>query len=144
MQEQDIAERLQEAIKHDWKGGPEIQIRAVKKVSPHIIKIQCNTEVDVAALQQLKWELIFEGATQVKKSYGVVLHRVPKKNLDLADQTQAKHELEGSNTLKSISRVTLLMRKPRNSTAPTHSIVIFLDNAKEADRCISEGIVIQS
>jgi hypothetical protein len=144
MQEQDIAERLQEAIKYDWKGGREIQIRAVKKVPPHLIKIQCNTEVDVAALQQLKWELIFEGATQLTISYGVVLHGVPKKNLDLEDQLQAIRKLEGSNALKSISRVALLMRKPRNPTAPTHSIVIFFNNAKEADRCISEGVVIES
>jgi hypothetical protein len=144
MQEQDIAQSLQEAIKHDWKGGPEIQIRAVKKVPPHLIKIQCNTEADVAALRQIKWELIFEGATQVKGSYGVVLHGAPKKNLDLTDQPQAIRELEGSNALKSVSRVAPLMRKPRNPSAPTHSIVIFFDNAEEADRCISEGVVIQS
>ena len=144
MKEQDIAEILQEAITHDWKGEPKIQIRAVKKVPPHMIKIQCNTEADVAALQQIKWERFFEGATQVKASFGIVLHGVPKKNLDLIDQPQAIRELEGTNALKSISRVAPLMRKPRNPTAPTHSIVIFLSNAEEADGCISEGVVIQT
>jgi len=105
------------------------------------LKIQCNSEAEKEILADLKWEEFIQGAKQVKPSYGLVIHGVSKKDLDITNLTEVKKQLEEKNDI-TISKATPLLKQPRNPSAPTHSIVIFTETPMQANKCLEDGILI--
>lgn len=147
MQEKAIAETLQQGIRDRLAstGAADVKIRGVRKPSKHILKVLCETEEDASIIQQLKWESILDGATTLKPAYGVVIHGVPKCEIDTTTQNQdeIKEYLESINDIK-VTRTTLLMKKARNPSAPTQSIIVFMERPEEADNCIMDGVRIEN
>jgi len=147
MHEKAIAETLQQGIRDRLAsiGAADVKIRGVRKASKHILKVLCETEKDANTIQELKWESILDGATTLKPAYGVVIHGVPKCDIDttMQNQEEIKACLESINDIKVI-RTTPLMRKVRNTNAPTQSIIVFTERPEEADYCIIDGVRIEN
>jgi hypothetical protein len=147
MHEKAIAETLQQGIRDRLAsiGAADVKIRGVKKASKHILKVLCETENDANAIQKLKWESILDGATTLKPAYGVVIHGVPKCEIDttMQKQEEIKACLESINDIK-VTRTTPLMRKVRNTSAPTQSIIVYMERPEEADNCIMDGVRIEN
>src|SRR5436305_11735596 len=83
-----------------------------------------------------------KGASIVKPTYGVVVHGVSKSDINPTDQSDAKAALETNNNI-NVNRVAPLIKKPRNSEAPTQSIIIFTENSKEGNDLICEGLRVE-
>ena len=80
------------------------------------------------------------GATAVKPEYGVVVHRASTSYLDLNNQKQAKEYFKEKNGKDlQITRITPLLRKPRNPDAPSQSVIVFVEEAEQADNLIRRG-----
>ena len=95
--EQTIAEQLQTNIRENVPGATDRQIREVKKVNPHLIKIQYNTEADKQKLESFNWERLIDRAKQVKPEYGIVIHGAPKSEIDSTDLNDIREKLEDRN-----------------------------------------------
>lgn len=147
MHEKAIAETLQQGIRDRLasSGTADVKIRGVRKASKHILKVLCETEKDANTVQELKWESILDGATTLKPAYGVVIHGVPKCEIDTTTQNQEeiKTRLENINNIK-VTRTVPLMKKARNTSAPTQSIIVFTEHPEEADNCIMDGVRIEN
>src|SRR5436305_15022333 len=83
-----------------------------------------------------------KGVSIVKPTYDVVVHEVSKSDINSTDQSDAKAALEINNNIK-VNRVTSLIKKLRNSEAPTQSIIIFTENSKEDNDLICEELHIE-
>ena len=94
--EQELAKIVKEHI-HNTNEFSNIQIRGVKKQTNHILKIQCYQETDAQALHNMNWNEL-ENATLIKLTYGVVIHRVSKLDIDMQKTNQEiKTILETNN-----------------------------------------------
>src|SRR5262249_2934011 len=104
---------------------------------------QCHLAKDADMQQKMKWEEL-DGAAIVRQTFGVVIHGVPKEHIDPRAQSQNEISaiLEEGNDIK-VARTFPLMKKARNPTAPTHSIIVFMESAECADRAICDGLCIQ-
>jgi hypothetical protein len=92
-------------------------------------------------VKELNWEKLLTGAQVTALMYGLVVHEASKHDIDVrkGDINEVKEIIEGANQIK-VKHVRPLMRKPRNSKAPTESIVIFTEYIKEANACINNGL----
>ena len=141
MTEQAIAEEIQSTVRKHVSDAAGFQILKVSKTNRSILKIQCSTEADKEKLASLDWEHYIKGAKQIKPMHGIVIHGVPKQDLDITSLSKAKEQLEEKNNI-IISKVMPLIKQPRNPFAPTHSIVIFTETPMQANKCIIDGILI--
>ena len=141
MTEQALTEQIQSSIREHIPNSTGTPILNVSKVNRYILKIQCNTEADKERLASFNWEQYFNGAKQIKPTYGIVVHGVSKKDLDITNLLKVKEQLEEKNNI-TIFKVMPLMKQPRNPFAPTHSIVIFTETPIQANKCITDGILI--
>jgi hypothetical protein len=102
-----------------------IKIRGVHKVSNYVVKIKCQHEKDARTLQTVKWDEL-QGAHQIKPTYGVVVHRVAKIDINPGAETceEAKKSLESSNDVRILKIVPLMLQEEFWSTftksSPTH------------------------
>jgi len=122
---------------------PDFEVTRLTRISPNMLKIQCKSEPDIQALKEVDWNTIFPGTKVMNPTYGVVLHGVPKHDLDIANQDQAINQLKEANKHIKIARIAPLIKNPRNPSAPTHSIIVFMETADEADRCIAQGMIVE-
>ena len=58
------------------------KIHSINKLSNDEYRLLCETEEDPQLLSKMDWSLIFNRVKVKKCKYGLVLHEVPKKNLD--------------------------------------------------------------
>ena len=145
MPEAAITEYLQKSI--DEASVSDSQLRTIKlgvrKVSQWCIKIICSTPEDATKLRTLDWEKLL-GAKLATPVYGVVAHGVAKDYINpMADDpgstAKAIKKIEKLNSI-NIARVAPLMRKPRSLDAPTHSIIVFVEDPNHADQLIARGM----
>ena len=76
------------------------------------------------------------------QEYGVVLHGVP---IDIFDsrttpQQDMRELIQKTNNNIDVQRVSPLMKKPRNPSAPTQSIIIFTHSPEKANAILTDGI----
>ena len=144
MNEGEVTRSVQEAAKQI--GAQSCNIRAARCTASHGVKIRCATEKDVKELRGLDWEQALEGAAVVKPLYGIVIHGVPKYDIDPGSDKQEdmKTQVENANNENiTVKRVTLLRKRARNPAATTQSIVTPTECPEEADSCITDGINIE-
>ena len=119
-------------------------IRAIRKTPNKGIKIRCTSEEDANTLRAMDWEQAIPGTKVAKQRYGIVIHGVPKHNIDFEkdDMEDTRMRLEANNKVK-IHKIAPLKRKVKNPNASTQSIVVHVDSLEEADECIEGGIIIE-
>jgi hypothetical protein len=143
LKEKDLTKLLEEHIHRCLKaqGKQEVSIKRVWKVAKHVVKIQCNSMEDAALVKELNWEELLTGAQIAVPMYGLVVHGAPKHDIDVrnGDIKEVKENIESANQI-TVKHARPLMRKPRNSEAPTESIVIFTEHIDEANACINDGL----
>jgi len=133
---------IEKAIISDSDTKPKIQ--GINVLSNNIIRLQCKAMEDVSALRDFKWEEAFPGLKAHKPKYGVVVHGVPTRDINVEDINQREiRELEKENESRGIhiTKITTLRRKS-NKVATHQSIIIFTHDPFEADQCIKRGVII--
>jgi hypothetical protein len=144
MKYQDLRKRLQKIVNdsniNDDKPKPKITTLTV--LPNNQIRLQCENGEEVKTLRLINWELAIEGMKKHKRNYGVVIHGVPKRDINFHEtQETIITLLKEENDQIPITKVGPLRRKD-NDTSPNHSIVIFIDDGQVADNCIMSGIKI--
>jgi len=121
-------------------------IRSVKRAPNHGFKIHCASAAEAEELRSQNWETALDGTSAIRPTYGVVVHRAPKHDIDPQNDTQEdmKARIEHANNgCFTVVRTALLRRRARNPQATTQSIVILLGSLEEANECILSGINIE-
>ena len=82
-----------------------------------------------------------------KPKYGIVLHAVPTHDLDstnVKEHTMKYLEQENHGKDIHILKVAPLRRRPRDHHSPTkhNSVIVYMDNAEAADKCIKTDFYI--
>jgi hypothetical protein len=142
-QEAELTKFLQSQINGPMRQlGKHIKLLSAKRTSAKTLKLYLNTPDDAAALRRLNWTEVLNGAKLQKQSYGIVVHGVSKSDFDPSNAKDAKEVLESSNDQVPINvlRVAPLMRKARNESAPTQSIVFFLEDPSHASHLTNSGV----
>jgi hypothetical protein len=133
-------EALTALVKDHISTTPEcanITPHGVRKTSQYTVKIECHQESDALALKQVKWNEL-EQAKLVVPQYSYIAHGVPKDAVSFqpgTDQGEMIANIERKNGIK-VTRIEPLMKKPKNPTAPTHSVVLFSEAWEDADKII--------
>jgi hypothetical protein len=149
MHAKDLIQKCQNAIAQQFKEGHIPKIHGINKRNNDTYKIHCESEKDPQLLNEIDWSAIFKGVTVSKRKYGLVIHGVPKKDLDpnTEDQLILRDELEEENTSRNlqVEQVTPLRRtqKHLHRAAAHHSIVIFTTKMQAADECLERGMFIK-
>jgi hypothetical protein len=137
-----MEEHINSGIKTTGKTPRKIQLLGVKRIAKGLLKLICGCPEDADTIRSINWNSIL-GATVAKPNYGTVLHGVSKEDIDPTNPAfDMKHTvkvLNSQNPGVNITRITTLMRKPKNPNAPTHSIILFTEDPKEADHLILRG-----
>ena len=123
-----------------------LDLRGIRKLSNHRFQIRCLVEKDAETLRNMNWEDAISGTTVIKRTYGIVMHGVPKYDVDFEkdDLKELKARIAKANDGRiQIDKIAPLRRRTRNPNATTQSIVIFTDHPEEADECIESGIIIE-
>jgi hypothetical protein len=134
------------------KPGAPVKIAGTFKISKYLLKIICTSEADADAVRSLRWKEML-GATVAKPAYGVVIHGVSKEDMDPRangfNMQDAADQIEGHNPFKitekqvipvKVTRISPLMRKPKNPRAPSQSLVVFTEDRAHADHLILRGV----
>lgn len=145
MHAKDITERCRNAI-NESSLNKKPQINGINKLTSGNIRLQCQSEDEVKQLRDIDWNKAFEGIKVHKPKYGIVIHGVPKTEIDLTrDHADIISKLEKGNTHIcdiDIVKIAPLYRKSTIKESLHQSIVVFTENAQAADRCIHNGIYI--
>jgi hypothetical protein len=149
-EERYIAQIIQDEINGHWaseptlsESGTPIRIAGVKKISRTSISILCWNSDEACVLRGFPWSRILYGAEMQRHQFGIVVHGVPKKDLNLdspENQIAAAKAIGKVNSITNFTRAAPLIRKPKNTNAPTQSIVIYTISPAVADYVITRGI----
>ena len=143
MHPKEIIQKCQSAITERFKEGHTPKIHRVNKRPNDTYKFHCESEEDPQLLEKVDWGSIFNGVIVSKRKYGLVIHRVPKKDLDPTTEEQVilRDEIEKENTSRDlqVEQVIPLRRtqKHLHRIAAHHSVVIFTNSMQGADDCIA-------
>lgn len=149
MHAKDLIQKCQDAIKKEFKEGHIPKIHGVNKREDDTYKFHCESVKDPELLHTMDWGAIFNGVTASKRKYGLVIHGVPKNDLDPTkeDQIILRDELEEENTSRNLQaeQVFPLRRTKKQLEKPTahHSIVILTTRIQAADDCLKRGMFIK-
>jgi hypothetical protein len=146
--EEALCQMLEEHIKTNLKvkhsGSQQtVKLLGAKRISKGILKLICSSPEEANIIRNdINWNTTL-GAHITKPNYGVVLHGVSKEEVDPRNSnfsmSQAISTFNSQNPGANVVRITTLMRKPKNPNAPTHSIILFTEDPKEADHLILRG-----
>src|SRR5436190_1710585 len=150
MHAKDIIHKCQSTITECFKEGHVPRIHGINKLSNDEYRLHCESKEDPQLLSKIDWSSVFNGARTKKRKYGLVIHEVPKKDLDptiTEDEVILRDEIEEENISRNLQvvQVTPLRRTQKylNKIAAHHSVVIFTHSAEEADECIKRGMFIK-
>jgi hypothetical protein len=150
MHARDMIQKCQNAITEHFKEGHIPKIHGINKLSDDTYRLHCESEKDPQLLlNKMDWSLIFNGVSIRKRKYGIVIHGVPKKDLDPTkdENEEMRQEIEEENTSRNlhIDQINPLRRTQKylNKIAAHHSVVIFTNSIEEADECLRRGIIIK-
>jgi hypothetical protein len=124
-----ITARLQAVI--ESQSSQPILLQGIKKDKKGNIK-----------LRELNWNEAYKGLEVRKPNYGIVIHRVPKSDINFdSQQCDIIEQLEDDNPDTDITKVKPLLRKSRDST--THSIVVYTPDITVANHWLTHGFFIK-
>ena len=146
----EIITHIQKAIDQQYGDDAPQILRGMNKYSNWVYRIQCENPEDVKKLKTMKWEAAYEGLTERQRKYGIVIHRVPKEDLNpkIDNNNKAIAKLEEENVTRKlhIAKLDVIKQKePDDSETPAchHSIIIFTHDPTEANVCINREIIIK-
>jgi len=148
MREAEITKLCQQAIQKSPLSAPKPILNGINKLAKNQIRLQCRTSEQAQPLHKVDWNTAFDGLTPYKRKYAIVIHGVPKTdvNLDEPGKIDATiKELEKANISRGlpITRIAPLKRKATvNKSSLSHSIVVFTEDPKAADTCIKLGFYV--
>src|SRR5579859_5237186 len=93
------------------------------------------------------WGQAYEGLEAHKPQYGIVVHGVPTEVIDGGTRTEETiKRWEEDNTQRDVKiiRIAPLRRNIKHKPAAHKSVVVFMDSAKAADKCILVGFIINN
>ena len=141
--ESEYTSALQQAISNLKTNAKSATIRRIQKLPGKLLKIYCDNEDNAKQLRQVDWETaIAPGVTFATQEYGVVLHGVPIRFFDArtTPQQEMREFIQKTNNNIDVQRVSPLMKKPRNPSAPTQSIVIFTSSPEKANAILTDVV----
>lgn len=135
MTEEELAKSIESATGY--------AIRSVRKTNQNIT-IRCANENEAKALREVDWKTAFPGTEVAKQLYGIVVHGVPKYDVDFEkdNMEEVKIRIAAQNTIH-IDKITPLRRRAKNPNASTQSIIIYTEKPEDADGCIEAGVAIE-
>ena len=130
------------------------KLLAVSKLSNGTFKFHCQTEEETKYARTINWTAILPGVSEHKKKFGIVVHNIPIIDYDPYDDDETKREeckakLEEENTGLGgesaeprihVAHVAPLRRRGKKPGGYNASIIIYTNDAEEADACIEKGI----
>jgi hypothetical protein len=140
----DIIKKLQTAINESITEGNKPILQAGNKY-PNGIRLQCDTPEDAQLLRNsnIKWGNTFEGLSVHILKYGIVIHGVPKDEIDPKEnQDEIIEIIETENpTLKEkVTQISPLRWKIQEDDTKKHqSLIIFVNDMEAAERMIQQG-----
>jgi Zinc knuckle. len=147
---EEIVNHIQHAIDQQYGDDAPKILRGMNKYSNWVYRIQCEDPEDAKKLRTMNWEAAFEGLTERQRKYSIVIHGVPKEDLNpkTEDNAKAIAKLEEENITRKlhIAKLDVIKQKESdNPESPTrhHSIVIFTHDSTEANACIDRGVIIR-
>jgi hypothetical protein len=150
MSGKEIAERCQQAISSSKINGAQPTILGINKLA-NSIRIQFETEEQAKTVSDPKidWDKAFQGLKLHKPNYGIVIHGVPRNDLDITTMTNTevikRLEMENNMQAGTITKITPLRRRDNqdsNKIKLHHSIVLHLNDKHTANKCITNGCYI--
>jgi hypothetical protein len=151
----DITNRLQEIIDNADLGGKP-QLEDVIKLSRGILRMRATTKEGATTIKEgnIDWTEAYPGVKVYKPKYGIVIHGVPTKGMNLdpgytenADYKDLLNELQSENANRNniiIDSIKPLRRRGTERTHKNHqSIIVFTEDAQAADRCIHNRFLIR-
>jgi hypothetical protein len=150
MHAKDLIQKCQSAITERFKEGHVPKIHGINKLSNDEYRLHCKSKEDPQLLSRMDWNPTFNGVKSKKRKYGLVIHGVPKKDLDptdTEDDLTIRGEIEKENTNRDLQVVQVIplrrTRKHLDKAKAHHSIVIFTHSVEEANACITQGMSIK-
>ena len=125
------------------------KIHSINKRQDDTYKLHCQSDKDPQLLESVDWDKVLPGTKVNKRKYGIVVHGVPKVDVDPTkdDQEMLTTEIKEDNESRNLSVVQVLplRRTQKHLNRPTahHSLVIFTHSKQEADNCIKRGIALK-
>src|SRR5947207_5252857 len=149
LHEKEITKRCQHAIDVSINGDAfdKPRLNGVNKLAQNNIRLQCRTPEQAEELQNINWGLAFKGLCVYRPNFGIVVHHVPKAELDMTclDNEDSRNlqavKIQRANTLP-VTKIAPLRRKNSERTSAHHSLVIFTNDPDATDRCIKYGLYI--
>ena len=145
----DLIQKCHNTIAERYKEGRIPIIHGINKLSNDEYRLYYELEEDPQLLNKMDWSLVFNGVSVKKCKYGLVIHGVPKKDLDpnTEDEIILRDEIEEENASRNLQVVQVVplrrTQKHLNKIAVHHSIVIFTHSIDEADKCLKRGMSIK-
>jgi len=150
----EIIRRFQETIdKAELGGKPKLE--DVKKLSRGVIRIQATTKEGAKTIREanINWEEAYTGIKIYKRQCGIVIHGVPVWAINLEPGYEETKEYKdtindwqrenASRNNITIASIIPLVRKTK--IGKTHqSIIVTMEDAEAADRCIINHFFIES
>jgi len=149
MHAKEMIQKCQSAIAECFKEGRTPKIHGINKLSNDEYRLHCESKDDPQLLRKMDWSLAFNGVKIKKRKYGLVIHGVPKKDLDpnTEDEVILRDEIEEENTSRNLAVAQVIplrcTQKHLNKIAAHHSVVIFTHSVEEADECLKHGMFIK-
>jgi hypothetical protein len=86
------------------------KIHGINKLSNNEYRLHCESKEDPQLLSKMDWNLVFNGVRIKKRKYGLVIHRVPKKDLDpnTEDEIILRDEIEEENVSRNLQVVQVI------------------------------------
>ena len=144
-----MIQKCHNAIAEHFKEGHIPKIHGINKLSNDEYRLHCESEEDPQLQSKMDWNLLFNGVSVKKRKYGLVIHGVPKKDLDpnTEDEIILRDEIEEENTSRNLQVVQVIplrcTQKHLSKIAAHHSVIIFTHSVKEADDCLKRGMFIK-
>ena len=152
----EIIKLFQQGIEQQLKQTTEKipKLLAVSKLSNGTFKFHCQMEEETKYARTINWAAILPGISEHKRKFGIVVHNIPVIDYDPYDDDVTKREeckakLEEENTGLSedsteprihVAHVAPLRRRGKKPGGYNTSIIIYTNDAEEADACIEKGI----
>ena len=152
MHAKELIQKCQNAIMEEFKEGHIPKIHGINNIPENEYRLHCESEKDPLLLNEMDWNSVFTGVTTRRRKYGLVIHGVPKKDVEFTipeDEAITREEIEEENSTSDktlqIAQIIPLRRtqKHLNKITAHHSIVCFTHNIEEADRCLQGGMSIK-
>ena len=141
MHPKERTEWLQNAINQTKTTGEKPRIIAVNKLDKGL-RLLFKTTNEAKQAKSTNWTLLTPGLEIHKPKYGIVIHGVPKAELDITNEETAIKELEENNESLGLTVKQIQLLRRKLNYAEHHSLLVFIEDIDTANKCIQKGILI--